>query len=315
MAESPEQMKPRQSWLDHARGIAVIAMIVYHFSWDLSFHNLIETSVNDSTPWRVFARAIAGSFLFLAGVSLYLAHHRGIHWQAFLRRLGILVTAAGLVTLGTWYSFPQSYIFFGILHCIALASVICLAFLRAHWIVTLMSALATLVAPWYFANAAFDMPWLAFLGLRTLPVRSNDFVPLLPWISPMLAGLGLVQMVQAYSLTLPLVASPAHLAKPLRFLGRYSLIIYLVHQPLLFNLTGFVAGFLVSRVDVETSSFIGACESNCVAQGRERQACIETCFCTVDGLKATGVWTRMIAGTLDTSTRAEISRMAQVCNR
>src|SRR5918998_3698484 len=78
-----------QRWdaIDVARGIAIAAMIVYHFSWDLSFLELIETNILQIPAWRWFARAIAGSFLMLAGFGLALAHLQGFRRLPFLKRL------------------------------------------------------------------------------------------------------------------------------------------------------------------------------------------------------------------------------------
>ena len=105
-------------------------MIVYHFSWDLSFLQLIATNILQVPAWRWFARGIAGSFLILAGFGLTLAHARGFRRAPFLRRLMKVGGAALAVTLVTYFAFPESYIFFGILHCIAVSSVLALPFLR-----------------------------------------------------------------------------------------------------------------------------------------------------------------------------------------
>src|SRR4029079_12219855 len=126
----PESGKRRFDTVDIARGVAVAAMAVYHFSWDLSALDFIETNVIEEPGWRLFARSIAGSFLILVGVGLTLAHGRGLRLEAFLRRLAKIAAAALLITVATYFVFPQSYIFFGILHCIALCSVLALPFLR-----------------------------------------------------------------------------------------------------------------------------------------------------------------------------------------
>jgi uncharacterized membrane protein len=307
-------MNTRITLLDYSRGIAVIAMIIYHFTWDLSFFGLIETDINASLFWRELAKTIAESFLFLSGISLYLAHGNGVRWPAFLRRLAILAGAATLVTLVTWYQFPTSYIFFGILHCLALSSIIGLAFMRMRWEITLIAAVIAFALPYLISNIFFDTPILAFLGLRTLPIRTNDFVPLLPWISPLLVGITVAQISQNLSLKTVFIA-PKLFITPLQFLGRHSLIIYLLHQPILFQATGFISSFKTKKVDEVTSSFVSSCEQSCTAQGRDKQTCIETCFCTVDGLKATGVWAKISTSTPDEVTRLEISNMAKTCQR
>src|SRR4051812_6361479 len=119
--------------VDAARGAALLAMAVYHFSWDLSFFQLIDTPVGTDPAWKWFARAIAGSFLFLVGVSLVLGHGERIRWRAFIRRVAMIAAAAAAVTVVTYFAFPGSYIFFGILHCIALSSGLGMPFLRLPW--------------------------------------------------------------------------------------------------------------------------------------------------------------------------------------
>ena len=255
-------MNTRKPWLDCARGLAVIAMVIYHLAWDLSFFGLIETNVNTSALWRGLARFIAGSFLFLSGISLYLAHKNGLLWLPFLRRFGIIAGAAALVTLVTWYQFPDSYIFFGILHCIALSSIIGLIFVRVHYAFALIAALVTFALPYMFTNTFFDVPILAFIGLRTLPIRTNDFVPLLPWIASFLTGIGLAQIAHRFDFK-SLFNVPRLLTKPLSFLGRYSLIIYLIHQPILFELTGFVSGIKTKKLDETTRAEIAKTAQVC----------------------------------------------------
>ena len=127
MAPSPVAHDPMRSarWpgIDAARGTAIAAMVVYHFSWDLSYLGLITTDIVNEPGWQLFARTIAASFLTLVGTGLVLAHqHGGVSWTAFLRRLAIISAAALGVTLVTRFVFPDEYIFFGILHWNAVAS-------------------------------------------------------------------------------------------------------------------------------------------------------------------------------------------------
>src|SRR5882724_7861972 len=110
--------------LDAARGFAVVAMVIYHFCWDLRYFGYIASDVEGALRWRIFAHSTAGAFLLIVGISLVLSTRRGFNAQKFLRRLGVLVAAALAITLVTYLLFPDSYIFFGVLHHIALASVL-----------------------------------------------------------------------------------------------------------------------------------------------------------------------------------------------
>src|SRR5580704_11149664 len=144
---------PRFAAIDAARGVALAAMVVFHFAFDLDSLGLAALDVGGDPRWRWFARLIAGSFLALSGMSLVIAHAKGMRWEAYLRRLAILAGAAVTVTLATWLMMPREFIFFGILHSIAVASVIGLAFLRLPWPVTISVAILVLVAPNFIASA------------------------------------------------------------------------------------------------------------------------------------------------------------------
>src|SRR5690606_34830203 len=133
---------PRIPLIDQLRALALVAMAVYHFTWDLGFFGYIEPDTATTGGWKIFARLIAGSFLFLVGFSLVLGHVQGFRARPFLFRLGKIGLAAAAITLATWFAFPETFIFFGILHAIAAASLVGLFFLRLPHVVTLLAAAA-----------------------------------------------------------------------------------------------------------------------------------------------------------------------------
>ncbi|MYZ49704.1 DUF1624 domain-containing protein [Rhizobiales bacterium L72] len=284
-------------------------MVVYHFSWDLSFFGLIGVDVGSALGWRIFARLIAGAFLFLVGVSLVLASRRGIRWRPFLRRLAILVAAAAAITVATWFVFPESFVFFGILHEIALASVLGLAFLRAPLPLVAAAAVLAALAPSFLAAPVFDHPALLWLGLYTVPPVSNDYVPVFPWFAIVLAGILAARLAAA---RLP---APAHVAAPARalaWLGRNSLAIYLVHQPILFGaLYGLQA--LGAIAPPAERSFVESCVPACVATAREEVLCRAACGCVLREAKAEGIWESLQAGALSEDERGIYDRLARQC--
>ncbi|MCF3639770.1 DUF1624 domain-containing protein, partial [Rhizobium sp. TRM95111] len=77
-----------------ARAMALVAMAIYHFTWDLEFFGYVEPGTAGTGGWKIFARLIAGSFLFLAGLGLVLGHGEGIRWHSFWRRLAKVGAAA-----------------------------------------------------------------------------------------------------------------------------------------------------------------------------------------------------------------------------
>jgi uncharacterized membrane protein len=225
----------RIALFDVLRGAALAAMAAYHFSWDLEFFGLAELGVTEHPLWIAFARSIAGSFLALVGVSLSLAHRSGIRWAGFLRRLAMIGIAAAAITLLSWFADPEGIIWFGILHCILVSSLLGLPFLRAPLWLVIVAAIACLAGPFFLASPAFNGPGWLWLGLASEPMPSNDYNPLLPWFGPVLLGIAAARLLMPCANT----AAWAHwqpqslIARALALAGRHSLLVYLVHQPLL----------------------------------------------------------------------------------
>ncbi|HEY8214104.1 MAG TPA: heparan-alpha-glucosaminide N-acetyltransferase, partial [Methylocystis sp.] len=159
--------KTRWLALDVARGLAVLAMIVFHLIWDLSHFGYAPATLPWSTPVTIFGHSIAFAFLFIAGVALVLAHRAHMRWPAFWRRFAIIVAAAALVSAGTYVAFPKAFVFFGILHCIAVASLIAIPFLFAPWPVALAGGAFFLVGGEFLASPVFNADWLQWIGLST----------------------------------------------------------------------------------------------------------------------------------------------------
>ena len=236
--------RPRFVVIDMARTAALVAMAVFHFTFDLEFFGFIDQGTTTSGGWAIFARAIAGGFLFLAGVSLVLGHGRGIRWHPFLRRLLMIGAAAALVSLATRIAMPEAWIFFGILHSIAVASVIGLLFLRLPAPVTLLAAAFALHAPRVLRDDVFDAPWLWWTGLSTFTPRSMDFEPVFPWVAPFLFGLAAARLAERAGVWRWLASrsgAPTAWQRVLAWPGRHSLVVYLVHQPVLMGLVGAAA--------------------------------------------------------------------------
>lgn len=210
-------------------------MIAFHFRFDLVLYGLADPSLTQTGFFIWHARLVAGAFLTLAGVSLWLAHGQGLRWRAFWRRQARLIGAAALVSLVTYYAVPQAWVFFGILHSIALGSLLALPFLRLPAGVTLAAGLAVIGAAQVLPELlAWNHPGLRWLGLQTLGTSTVDLEPLFPWFGLMLIGLGLGRLWAPRRLR-P-APPPGRLLTALAWPGRHSLMIYLVHQPVLMAL-------------------------------------------------------------------------------
>lgn len=233
-AAAPPAPAPRRQGVDIARGLALVGMALFHTVRDLEFFGLLPAGATLSGPWAIFARLVAGSFLALVGVSLFLGQGRGIRWRPFLRRSAVIALAAAAVSVSTLAAMPHAFVYFGILHMAVAGRFAGLAVLRLPVAAILMLA----VLAWWLPALGAGLPpaprWLAWTGLMPAAHPSLDFVPLLPWLAPCLAGLALGKWLRW-----PASRSAAPLPAPLRGLawaGRHSLPIYLLHQPLLLAL-------------------------------------------------------------------------------
>jgi uncharacterized membrane protein len=223
----------RLTGLDVARTAAVTCMVIFHFTFDLALFGYIPSGTMSEPFWYYFARVIAGSFLFLSGVSLWLAHGQGIRWRAFWLRFGKLVAAAALVTTASLWLVPGGPIWFGILHAIAASSLIGLIALRLPWPVSLALAATIFAGAWMGRSPAFDGLWLVWTGLAEIRPMMGDYVPLIPWAAPALAG---IAFAKALGIDRRQGRAPSRTLHAMTFPGRHSLVIYLIHQPLLFGL-------------------------------------------------------------------------------
>ena len=167
--------------LDIARSLALLGMVAFHIVFDLQMfgHVPFGTTLHPFFYWH--ARLVAGSFLFLAGLSLWLAHGAGIRWPAFWRRWIRLAAAAALVTIATYAALPDYFVYFGILHSIAASSLIGLMVLRLHALAVAGLGAAIMAGSYILPDPAFNAPLLRFLGLATEPAMTVDFEPLFPW--------------------------------------------------------------------------------------------------------------------------------------
>ena len=257
-AMAPEGTAPhgaRLPMVDVARTFALANMAAFHFFRDLDTLLPAEARVapwgfSFGPAWQAWAMGIAGGFLFLAGFSLWLGHGRRLRRSAYLRRLGVLVLAAAGVTLATYLTFPDQWVRFGILHSIAAASMIGLAFLRLPWGVTAIAGLAAIAAGVAARSpccevAVLSGPTWVWLGLSPDVPYMMDWEPLLPWVGPFLLGLAAGRLADGRGWLAALSGRPAGAFwRRLGWPGRHSLTIYLIHQPVLVGLVlawGFLA--------------------------------------------------------------------------
>lgn len=237
---APPTKPGRIEELDIARGVALVAMAVFHCTFDLELFGIAAPGTMQTPFWRSFAMLTAGSFILIAGISLRLAHRDRIHWRAFFKRFAIVALAAAAVTGATYIFIPQGFVYFGILHSIALSSLVGLAVLRLPVLPLIALAATVIWLPLSFRSEVFAAPWLLWTGLAPRIPYTVDFEPFFPWFAPFLFGIALARLAENRGIVARLKARPSRTARLVRVMtwaGRHSLLVYLVHQPVLIALT------------------------------------------------------------------------------
>ncbi len=312
MAAATEH-KHRIEAIDLARGIALVAMVIYHFTWDLEFFGYAEAGTAQQGGWRLFARCIASSFLFLVGFSLFMTHGRGVRAAPFLKRLGMIALAALAISIATYFATPGSFIFFGILHQIALASLLGLAFLRLPAPVVLAAAALVIAAPHFARADVFNHPALWWVGLSTQNPRSSDYVPLFPWFGAVLIGIAGAKLAVVSGLIERLrPVTFGRWSAPVQWIGRHSLGFYLVHQPVLIGLLFLVAQVFPAPGSSPEAAFADACQAQCTAANDEA-FCVRYCGCVLDTIVAEGRIDQVFAGGEQSDTAEWLEQTAGAC--
>jgi len=228
--QSVSASQARYPAIDALRGAAVILMIAYHFCFDLNQYHLMHQDFYQAPFWLGARAFIVTLFLLVVGISLNLAP-TNVGSKPRLKRLLTLATCAALVTLGSMLMFPQSYIFFGVLHFILIASLIGLLMLRYYWL-NLVLGIVILAVGLYFTHPVFDQPWLQWMGLMTHKPITEDYVPLFPWLGVVLLGIFTGKNLLARPAWLK-HNDPGQPIRGLAWMGKRSLLIYMIHQPIL----------------------------------------------------------------------------------
>jgi len=238
-----EKAGARYIHIDAARGFAIVLMVIFHFTYDLNHFNYVEVDFNHDPFWLNFRTLIVTFFLCLVGISLQLATGKGVNQRRYGSRLMLLVAASVAVSFGSYLVFSDKLILFGILHFIVVASVVGLLFRHFYWI-NLLLGVGLIIFGVQFQHEWFNALAWHWIGLTTQGPATVDYVPLLPWFGVVLIGMFLGNLIERYQLLNRVSQQSNGLTRSLALGGRHSLVIYLVHQPLLF------AGFyLVSFFD------------------------------------------------------------------
>ena len=230
-----EKKKPASRiWeIDFLRGLAIVLMVGYHLLYDLGdfvgIKKFLGFSTDLSSPaWLIAQNFFAGLFVVLSGISSTFSRNN-------FRRCVKFAVVALLITAVTYLFDPASAILFGIIHCLAVSVLI--------YALTFQRTRPTTRAAWgaVVLSGAFFMPalrkllavktnWLIPFGLFSPSFASLDYFPLIPWFGIFLIGTALGEWIYAQPKSLLHRQLPDN---PINWCGRHSLLIYLIHQPLI----------------------------------------------------------------------------------
>ena len=291
--------RARWQLLDLLRGIAIIAMVVFHLSWDLYYFGYSAVDVTQDLGWVLFQKSILTSFLLFVGVGLVLGHGNGIRWQRFWRRWAFLVVAAVLTTAGTYWMFPDYFVFFGVLHAIALFSLMALPFLRLRWWISALVGVVVIAANFAWNDVMFEDRWLAWIGFWPTSPPTSDVVPVFPWFGVVLLGVALMRLIIGSPLGKGISAwrTDVPVGKGVAFLGRWSLPFYLLHQPVII---GVLYGLMMVQNPAvvpagvgDVAGFTASCNTSCGANGWSAGQCDAYCSCALEQIQQGNLWDKL----------------------
>lgn len=216
--------KRRYDIIDIYRGIAVFLMIIFHFTYDLAIFKYVAlTFKKHQDPfWWFLPRIIVFLFMLSMGMSLHLVHFPQVKWKPFAKRLLKLLFFAIIISVTTYFLFPKRWIYFGTLHSIAVCSILAIPLLKANKYFNLFLGIGL------FSHAIITGKSIPFW---MLPHPSMDYIPPFPWLGAVAFGVFLVKH-ELHTFDIP----QNFITRILKYLGKYSLRIYLLHQPILYGL-------------------------------------------------------------------------------
>ncbi len=232
--------KPGRLWeVDAARGVAILMMALYHLLYDLD--TFAGYAINSTSGfWARFADATAFSFVFLVGVSLTLSYSREGNrrrgrclFGKYLLRGARIFGYGMLLTAFSWLM-GIGVILFGILQLIGVSIILAYPFLRFKTL-SLILGLLVIAAGAYVQSRGLSSESVLLLPLGVVPtdISMPDYRPLLPWFGVALLGVFAGNLVYGNGGRIARNAERPLAATPLTFLGKHSLVIYLIHQPII----------------------------------------------------------------------------------
>ena len=237
----------RYDSIDALRGVAIAWMTLFHFCFDLNQFGYLKQNFYMEPFWTVQRSLIVSLFLFCAGLGQAVAVLHAQSRQRFWWRWLQVAACALLVSAASYWMYPKSFIYFGVLHGIALMLLIVRftsSWGRWLWLAGAAAIATKFIAVYvhiYWVDVDFlnerAFNWLGFISRKPI---TEDYVPLLPWLGVMWWGMAAGQCLLTHHKSWLANALPKA-ALPLTWLGRWSLTWYMLLQPVLIGLLMCVA--------------------------------------------------------------------------
>ena len=222
-------VKARIFEVDLLRGMAIVLMVIFHFCYNLAVFDWWDINTSKDVEWRVFRRIIVSGFLLAVGMSSYLVYAKQIRWIKLTKSTIKLVLVAWLITVGSLFMYPNAWVYFGIIHFIAVALPIAAIFSRVPK-VALIVGVSCLIA-YQLGWVSMKPLWVWSVHNINIPTKTIDLVSFIPWIASVLIGIYLMH-ISLFNVKI----KNNKLTNSLARLGQHSLAIYLLHQPVMYGI-------------------------------------------------------------------------------
>lgn len=231
----------RLSGVDQFRGLALCMMIAFHFLFDLNYFHLIHLDLLGDWRFRWWRNLIVSCFVITAGWSQGLSRHPPPYH--FWKRQGQLMLACLLVSVVTYILFGPRWIYFGVLHFFLVSRILSRPI--ASYSKTLIFLGILILFMSNIQEPFFNPRWINWIGLAATKPQTEDYAPLIPWIGLYWIALGYYGITSQNRPQNTIKPPTIHCKiKFLDWMGRNSLLIYLIHQPILFALLWLTRSFL-----------------------------------------------------------------------
>lgn len=230
MVKNPLLEQDRILAIDFIKGIDIVFMVLFNYSITLDYFNLVEIP-SSYLYHSILPISIASIFIFMSGVAAYVSYEK--HKDTFTRKYFIrgmkLLFFALLITLFTYVFVSPNTIFFGILHFFAVTSFLIPIFMKYNKL-NLIAGLSIIISGIYLQQQTFNFSYLFWLGFVPKNFTTFDYFPMIPWLGVMLLGVCYGRYVVAKTADITFVG---RFSSAFIFLGKNSLTVYLIHQPIL----------------------------------------------------------------------------------